>query len=52
MQTHYIIIPRRGVEIPITKIRVGGKNCLVELESLQLCCTIRHIVLWHMDLTP
>jgi hypothetical protein len=44
MQTHYIIIPRRGAEIPITKTRVEGQKCLVEPTSLQLGSTIRCII--------
>jgi hypothetical protein len=52
MQTHYIIIPHRGAEIPITKGCAGDKNCLVEPESPQLCCTIRYIASWNMELTP
>jgi hypothetical protein len=30
MQTYYIINPRRGAKIPITKISVGAKHCPVE----------------------
>jgi hypothetical protein len=49
MQTHYIIIPRRGAEIPVTKKSVEGKNGLVEPDSLQLGCTIRYIASWNME---
>jgi hypothetical protein len=52
MQIHYIIIPRRGAEIPITKTHAEGQNYLVEPKSLQPSRTIRYISSWHMELTP
>jgi hypothetical protein len=47
MQTYYIIDPRRGAEIPVTKRSARGQKCLVEPKSSTNEHLMMHLFMEH-----